>query len=60
MDELVATYFSDRSRALLREACASDPNQERIWHVIVLDVACWRRARQLVTDRPIGPEDEDN
>ena len=60
VDELVSIYFSERYKAPLREACASDPGQARLWHVIVLDAACWRRVRQLIADQPKQLWDEND
>lgn len=55
VDEMVATYFGEGYQAPLRDACASDPRQARIWHVVILDAACWRRVRQLLAGLPDHP-----
>ena len=58
MDELVGLYFSDAYKTPLAEACTNVSEETLLLPVLVLDAACWRRARQLVATLPDEPEDE--
>jgi hypothetical protein len=61
LDELVALYYSERSRPLLAEACGAYLSQQLIAPMTVLDAACWRRAQALLAAwaAPLGAAGDD-